>query len=136
MSKGNYHRCNARKLSPIKNLNYTTNEVKKLMVHVQNIDEVVFFRKCRRLIKIMKVEILNPIVRALVRFWDPDYRCFSFKNIDLCPTMEEYGMLIEFLDHLYKVSFPLKDDKVIIELSKLLKVPNLTKFLEKNASGL
>jgi hypothetical protein len=25
---------------------------------------------------------------------------------------------------------------VIIELSKLLKVPNLTKFLEKNASGL
>jgi hypothetical protein len=50
--------------------------------------------------------------------------------------MEEYGMLIEFLDHLYKVSFPLKDDKVIIELSKLLKVPNLTKFLKKNASGL
>jgi hypothetical protein len=106
------------------------------MVHVQNIDEIVFFRKCSRLIKIIKVEILNPIVRALVHFWDPDYRCFSFKNIDLCPTMEEYGMLIEFHDHLYRVYFPLKDDKVIIELSKLLKVPNLTKFLEKNASGL
>ena len=124
MSKGNYHRCNARILSPIKNLNYTTNEVKKLMAYFQNIDEVVFFRKCQRLIKIIKVEILNPIVRALVHFWDPDYRCFSFKNIDICP------------DHLYRVYFPSKDDKVIIKLSKLLKIPNLTKFLEKNASGM
>jgi arginyl-tRNA--protein-N-Asp/Glu arginylyltransferase len=76
------------------------------MAHVQNIDEVVFFRKCRRLIKIMKVEVLNPIVRALVHFWDPDYRYFSFKKINLCLTMEEYGMLIEFPDHLYKVYFP------------------------------
>jgi len=64
------------------------------MAYFQNIDEVVFFRKCQRLIKIIKVEILNPIVRALVQFWDLDYRCFSFKNIDICPTMEEYVLTI------------------------------------------
>jgi len=31
------------------------NEVKKLMVHVQNIDEVAFFRKDEQLIEIMRV---------------------------------------------------------------------------------
>jgi len=46
--------------------------------------------------------------------------------------MEDYGMLMDFSNHLYRIYFPLKDDKVIHELSKLLKVPNLT----KNASGL
>jgi len=42
-------------------------------------------------------------------------------------------MLLEFPNHLYMVYFPLRDDKVIPELSKLLKISNLTKFLEKDA---
>jgi hypothetical protein len=41
-------------------------------------------------------------------------------------------MLMDFSNHLYRIYFPLKDDKVIHDLSKLLKVSNLT----KNASGL
>jgi hypothetical protein len=48
--------------------------------------------------------------------------------------MKEYRMLIKLPNHLYMVYFLLKDDKVILELSKLLKVPNLTRLLEKNAS--
>jgi len=42
-------------------------------------------------------------------------------------------MLLEFPNHLYMVYFPLRDDKLIPQLSKLLKIPNLTKFLEKDA---
>jgi hypothetical protein len=38
-------RYDVRKSSPIKNLNCTVNEVKKMIVDVQNIDEVVFFKK-------------------------------------------------------------------------------------------
>ena len=26
-------------------------------------------------------------MRALVHFWDPDYRCFSFRSINLCPNI-------------------------------------------------
>ena len=95
-----------------------------------------FFWKYRRLVKIAKVEVLSPVMRALVHFWDPDYQCFSFDSIDLYPTMEEYGMLTEFPNHLYKVYFPLRSDKVIPELSKLLRIFNLDKSLEKNATGL
>jgi len=85
--------------------------------------------------EIAKVEVLSPAVRALVHFWDPDYRCFSFGSIDLCP-MEEYGMLNEFLNDLYRIYFPLRYDKIIPELSKLLRIPNLERFLEKKAAGL
>jgi hypothetical protein len=47
--------------------------------------------------------------------------------------MREYGMLKEFPNHLYRVYFLLRDDKVIPKLPKPLKIPNLTKVLEKNA---
>jgi hypothetical protein len=87
-------------------------------------------------VEIARVEVLSPAVRALVHFWDPDYQCFSFGNIDLCPTMEEYGMLTEFPNNLYRIYLPLRYGKIIPELSKLLKISNLEKFLEKNATGL
>jgi hypothetical protein len=37
--------CSTKQLPPIKILNCTVNEVKKLIVDVQNIDEVVFCKK-------------------------------------------------------------------------------------------
>jgi hypothetical protein len=112
------------------------NEVNKLMTHFQNVDKDAFFNKYGRLMEIARVEVLSPAVRAIVHFWDPDYRCFSFGSIDLCPTMEEYGMLTEFPNNLYQIYLPLRSDKIIPELSKLLRISNLEKFLEKNATGL
>jgi hypothetical protein len=50
--------------------------------------------------------------------------------------MEEYGMLTEFPNNLYKIYFSLRSDKIIPELSKLLRISNLEKFLEKNATSL
>jgi hypothetical protein len=100
------------------------------------VDKNAFFRKYECLVEIAKVEVLSPIMWALVHFWDPDYRCFSFGSIDLCPTMEEYGMLTEFSNPLYRIYFPLRSDKIIPELLKLLIISNLEKFLEKNATGL
>jgi len=112
------------------------NEVNKLTTHFQNVDKDAFFRKYGRLVEIARVEVLSPAVRALVHFWDPDYRCFSFGSIDICPTIEEYGMLTEFPNNLYWIYLPLRSDKIIPELSKLLRISNLEKFLEKNATGL
>jgi len=45
-------------------------------------------------------------------------------------------MLTEFPNNLYRIYFPLRSDKIIPELSKLLRITNLEKFLEKNATGL
>ena len=95
-----------------------------------------FLGKYGRLVEFARVEVLSPAVRALVHFWDPDYWCSSFGSIDLCPTMKEYGILTEFPNNLYRIYLPLRSDKIIPELSKLLRISNLEKFLEKNATGL
>jgi len=136
LSVGDCSRCDTRKLPVVKDLNCVVYEMKRILVHSQNIDEAVFSGKYGRLLEIAKIEVLNPAIKALINFWDPDYRCFSFGNVDLCPTVEEYGMLTEFPKHLHRVYFPLRNDKVIPELSKLLKIPHLSRFLEKNGSGL
>jgi len=136
LTEGDCPRSNAKKLSSIKNLNCIMNEVNKLIAHFQNVDEIAFLRKYGHLVEIANVEVLSPAVQALVHFWDPDYRYFSFRSIDLCLTMEEYGMLTEFPNHLHRVYFPLRSDKIIPELSRLLKISDLEKFLEKNATGL
>jgi hypothetical protein len=136
LTEGDCLRNDAKQLSAINNLNCIMNEVNKLTTHFQNVDKDAFFRKYGRLVEIARVEVLSPAVRAIVHFWDPDYRCFSFGNIDLCPTMEEYGMLIEFPNNLYMIYFPLRSDKIIPELSKLLRIFNLEIFLEKNDTGL
>jgi hypothetical protein len=135
LTEGDCLRSDA-KMSPIKNLNCIMNEVNKLTTHFQNVDKDAFFRKYGRLVEIARVEVLSPTVRALVHFWDPDYRCFSFGSIDLCPTMEEYGMLTEFPNNLYWIYLPLRSDKIIPKLSKLLRISNLEIFWEKNATGL
>jgi hypothetical protein len=66
-------KSDAKKLSPIKNLNCIMNEVNKLMTHFQNVDKDAFFWKYGRLVEIARVEVLSLAMRALVHFWDPDY---------------------------------------------------------------
>jgi len=78
LTEGDCLRGDAKKLSPIKNLNCIMNEVNKLATHFHNMDKDVFFRKYERLVEITRVEVLSPAVRALVHFWDPDYQCFFF----------------------------------------------------------
>ena len=102
LTEGDCFKGDAMRLSPIKNLDCIINEVNRLTTHFQDVDKDTFFRKYGRLMEIAKVEFLSPAVRALVHFWDPDYRCFSFGSIDLCPTMEEYRMLTEFPNDLYR----------------------------------
>ncbi|MBA0625160.1 hypothetical protein Godav_010394 [Gossypium davidsonii] len=39
---------------------------------------------------------------AMVHFWDPTYRCFTFNEMDMVPTIKEYSTLFhyEFRDRL------------------------------------
>jgi len=59
----------------------------------------------------MNVSMQNSAIKALIHFWDPEYWFFTFRNVDLCPTLEEYGLLTEFPRNLYKV---------LIELIKVI----------------
>ncbi|MED6212366.1 hypothetical protein PIB30_082559 [Stylosanthes scabra] len=34
------------------------------------------------------------MLRAMLQFWDPSYRCFTFNQLDLTPSIEEYAKLL------------------------------------------
>lgn len=42
-------------------------------------------------------------VIALVKYWNPDYRLFTFLDMDMVPTLEEYAELLEI-----PISLPLR----------------------------
>jgi hypothetical protein len=100
------------------------NEVNKLTTHFQNVDKDAFFGNC-------KGRSFKPSCANLSSFGDPDYQCFSFGSIDLCPNMEEYRMLTKFPNNLYRIYLPLRSDKIIPELSKLLRNLQLGKVFGK-----
>ena len=33
-------------------------------------------------------------MKAIMPFWDPSYRCFTFKQEDMTPTIEEYSFML------------------------------------------
>ena len=53
------------------------------------------------------------MLKAIILFWDPSYRCFTFNREDLIPTVEEYTALL-------RISPP-NPDKIFWKKSK--KVP-------------
>jgi len=101
---------------------------------MKSIQEDEFLKKYER--KLWKVSVQNSSIKALMYFLDLEYWCFTFGNIDMCPTLKEYGLLTEFPQNLYKVYFHQICDKMLIELAELIKVSNLYKILEKNTTSL
>ena len=40
------------------------------------------------------VEVDEPLIKSVIKFWDPSYRYFTFNGEDLVPTTKEYSLLI------------------------------------------
>ncbi|MFQ6670847.1 hypothetical protein Gotur_035592 [Gossypium turneri] len=36
----------------------------------------------------------DALLKVMVRFWDPTYRCFMFNEVDMVPTIKEYSTLL------------------------------------------
>ena len=53
-----------------------------------------FYNLYGQIASLIIVEVDEPLVRAVIQFWDPSYRFFTFNGEDLMPTAEEYSMLI------------------------------------------
>ena len=43
---------------------------------------------------LLSIEIDEQLLKAIVLFWDPSYRCFTFNQETLTPTVEEYAALL------------------------------------------
>ena len=43
---------------------------------------------------LLPIEVDEQLLKAIILFWDPFYRCFTFNQEDLIPTVEEYTILL------------------------------------------
>ena len=43
---------------------------------------------------LLSIEIDEQLLKAIILFWDPSYRCFTFNHENLTPTVEEYAALL------------------------------------------
>ena len=43
---------------------------------------------------LLPIEVDEQLFKAIILFWDPSYRCFTFNQEDLTPTVEEYAALL------------------------------------------
>ena len=42
----------------------------------------------------LPIEVDEQLLKAIILFWNPSYRCFTFNHKDLTPTVEEYAALL------------------------------------------
>ena len=53
-----------------------------------------FKRKYGEVALLLNVEIDWQLIKAIMPFWDPSYRCFTFNQEDMTPTIEEYSFML------------------------------------------
>ncbi|MBA0845406.1 hypothetical protein Goarm_023147 [Gossypium armourianum] len=46
---------------------------------------------------LLDVKMDKHLFRALAQYWNPTYSCFTFRKIDLVPTVEKYTTLLRYL---------------------------------------
>ncbi|KAI5396118.1 hypothetical protein KIW84_062352 [Lathyrus oleraceus] len=66
-------------------------ELRKLASFV--LDPLDFKQRHGKLLPILFVDVVEALLSVLVPFYDPLYRCFTFPDYQLVPTLEEYAHL-------------------------------------------
>ncbi|TYG40591.1 hypothetical protein ES288_D12G105200v1 [Gossypium darwinii] len=46
--------------------------------------------------QLLFVKLDDALLKAMVHFWDPTYKCFTFNEVDMVPTIEEYSTLLHY----------------------------------------
>ena len=74
---------------------------------------------------LISMPVEEPLLRVVMRFWDPSHKCFIFGKNDLVPTIEEYSVLIGLeLQHPDKVYNQKPRAGWRKALAQILKVPH------------
>ena len=77
--------------------NLTQNRLSDLTILWEQLDISKKKRFCKAycdIVSLISVPTEEPLLRAVMRFWDPSYKCFTFGKNDLVPIVKEYSVLI------------------------------------------
>jgi hypothetical protein len=89
--EGDCSRTKVEELLHITKVHCSINSIKKLAPILRYIEENLFEKKYGRIAHLIRIPVQISAVKALMHFWDPSYRCFTFGDIDMTPTLEEYA---------------------------------------------
>ncbi|KAI5411755.1 hypothetical protein KIW84_056719 [Lathyrus oleraceus] len=70
-------------------------ELRKLASFV--LDPLDFKQRHGKLLSILFADVVEGLLSVLVQFYDPLYRCFTFPDFQVVPTLEEYSHLLGIL---------------------------------------
>jgi hypothetical protein len=89
MTEGDCPRPNTSGTPLLKDVRCIINDTSRLFSLTKyQIDEVKFAMKYGRILLLLKVPVLPSAIKAMIHFWDPDYHRFTFRNVDMTPTIE------------------------------------------------
>jgi hypothetical protein len=136
MTEGDCPRLDDSGIPLLKDVRCVINDAIRLLPLTKYLaDETEFTKIYGRILHLLNVPVLPLAIKALIHFWDPDYRCFTFRDVDMVPTLEEYGVLTEFPEDIHKVYFHQRIEDTVEELAKLLGIQQMSLYREKNDSG-
>ena len=69
-------------------------ELKTIWEHLKVERQNAFMAKYGDIALLLSIEVDEQLFKATILFWDPSYRCFTFNQEDLTPTVEEYAALL------------------------------------------
>ncbi|KAK8590888.1 hypothetical protein V6N13_030961 [Hibiscus sabdariffa] len=69
-------------------------ELKEIWEGLDRETRQIFFSTYGDIAYLLYVPVDEPMLQALIRFWNPGYRCFTLNDKDLMPTVEEYTELL------------------------------------------
>ena len=85
-------------------------------------------RKYGRILDLWDIRVDNSALAVLVQYWNPEYRCFEFRDLDLTPTLEEYACMmnkpIKEKDVFYfRSEGQVTEDGISAKFAKILNIP-------------
>ncbi|KAG8474231.1 hypothetical protein CXB51_033601 [Gossypium anomalum] len=81
-------------------INSTQNEFQELRdiwAQWDNEAKQLFYQNYGDLPYLLDIKVDKHLFRAMVQFWNPTYSCFTFGEVDLVPTLEEYTSFLRCL---------------------------------------
>ena len=85
----------AIQLAPVGKCDFEPNSVTVLRdIWFKMMRHADFNEKYIDIAHLLFIPLYTQMLKAMLHFWDPSYHCFTFRQFDLAPTIEEYAKLL------------------------------------------
>lgn len=81
-----------------------------------------------KIIRLLSIPVQTEAITCLAQFYDPPLRCFTFRDFQLAPTLEELSLILKSSMITQGVYIDIGRVPDINDLAALLDVPNLFSF--------